>query len=152
MGREELIRRLESEFGDLLAALGGLSEETASRVCHGDWSTKEVLAHIAGWHREMTGAFERLSRGERASPPGVDYNDTDGWNARLVEQYRGKSWEDMVEELKASKEAFVAAARLVPEERFEEGKTAARLLQRPGFEHYQEHIGPLLEWRKREGV
>jgi len=53
--------------------------------------------------------------------------------------------------LRASKEAFAAAARLVPDDRFEEGRAAYRILHNAGIDHYREHAPAIREWRQREG-
>ena len=34
-----------------------------------------------GWLREMTPALERLTRGERPTPEGIDWSNVDAWNA-----------------------------------------------------------------------
>lgn len=152
MGRDDVLRTLDSEFDALLQTVAGLGDEQMNRVWFGDWSLRDILAHIAGWHREMVGALERITRGERPVPEGVDYSDADSWNARFAEAALATAPAAMIGELKASKEAFVAAARNVPEDRFEEGKTAYRILHTTGIDHYREHTPPIQEWRQREGI
>ncbi len=46
----------------------------------------------------------------------------------------------VLDDLRASKEAFVAGALKVPDDRFAEGRAAARILETTGFGHYAEHI------------
>ncbi len=152
MSREELLKALDTEFASLLAAIDGLSDEQMTRVWFGEWSVRDILAHIAGWQREMAGAFQRIARGERPAPEGVDYSDTDAWNARFAAAQRSTAPAAMVEELKASKEAFAAAARQVPEDRFEEGRAAFRILHNAGIDHYREHYPPIREWRERQRI
>ena len=152
MGRDNLIREAEGEFQNLVSAIDGLSDEQMNRVWYGDWCVRDILAHVSGWHREMTGVFERIYRGERPVPEGVDYNEADAWNARFAEAHRGTSPAAMVKELHVSEEAFLAAARQIPEERFEEGRAGNRILHSTGIDHYREHVPAIREWRKREGI
>ncbi len=152
MGKVELLRSLDVEFASLLAAVDGLSDEQMTRVWFGDWCVRDILAHIAGWHREMAGAFQRIARGERPAPDGVDYSDADAWNARFAAAHRSTSPAAIVQELKASKEAFAAAARQPPEDRFEEGRAAYRILHNAGIDHYREHAPAIQAWRRREGT
>ncbi|GBD14185.1 hypothetical protein HRbin25_00054 [bacterium HR25] len=152
MGKQELIAEAEETFQQLWQAVSALPEEAATRPWLGEWSVKDVLAHIAGWHREMAGVLERMARGERPVPEGVDYNDTDGWNARFAQAHKGTPWPQMLAELRASKEAFLAAARQVPDDRFEEGRAAHRIMQGTGTRHYREHLEQIAEWRQREGL
>jgi hypothetical protein len=152
MGKQELLQQVEEGFQQLLAAVEDLSEEAATRIWYGSWSVRDIIAHIAGWHREMAAALERLARGERPTPEGVDYSDADAWNARFAQAPAGSPWQQVLAELKASKEALLAAAQQVPEERFQEGRAAFRILHNVAIDHYQEHIPAILEWRRREGL
>ena len=151
MSREELLQALDAEFASLLSTLEGLGEEAATRVWYGDWSVRDILAHISGWHREMAQAFERIARGERPVPEGVDYGDPNPWNAGFAKASVDTRFADMVQELKASKTAFVRAAEQVPTDRFEEGRAAYRILHASGIDHYREHAPEIREWREREG-
>src|SRR5712692_1160577 len=100
----------------------------------------------------MSGAFERIARGERPVPEGVDYSDADPINARFAEAQRNADANGILAELRASKDAFVAAARTVPEDRFEQVKSGYRILHTTGIDHYREHMPPIREWRQRRGI
>src|SRR3990172_9184416 len=152
MTKEKLLAALDSGFAGLLDAVSGLSEEQMSRVWYGDWSVRDILAHVAGWHREEIAMLERMARGERAVPETADYSDDDAWNARFAAKWRAASAGEVLAELNASKEAYVAAAGRLPEERFEEGRTAQRLVREGCIEHYREHGDEIREGREREGI
>lgn len=152
MSKQQLLDELETEFAKLLEAIDGLTDEQMLKVWYGDWSVRDILGHIVGWHHEMDGVLERISRGEKPVPDGVDYNDPDPWNAKFAETWQSASPQAVVEELTASKDLFVKAAKLVPEDRFEEGRSAARIVQATGFGHYKEHAPEIAEWRKKEGI
>ncbi len=150
--RDQLIAQLNHSFDDLLAAVQDLSDGQMTKVWFGEWGVREILAHVAGWHWEMSKALERIARGERPVPEGVSYDDADTVNAGFVRAATGKSPRDVLEDTIASKDAFLAAALTVPEDRYEEGRTAARLLETTGFGHYQEHLPQIQDWRRREGI
>jgi hypothetical protein len=152
MSKDALLREMEAGFADLLSAVDGLSEEQMTRVWYGDWSVRDILAHVAGWHREEIAMLERMARGERPVPESADYTDDDAWNARFVAKWRAASAGEVLAELKAIKEAYLAAAGRLPEERFEEGRTAQRLVREGCTEHYREHAGEIRSWREREGI
>ena len=152
MSRDDILKTLDTEFDALLKTADGLGDEQMRQVWFGDWGVRDILAHVAGWHREMAEAFERIARGERPVPEGVDYSDADSINARFAEAQHNADATGIIAELKASKDAFAAAARLVPEDRFAEGKTAHRILFGTGIDHYKEHEPAIREWRQREGI
>ena len=152
MSKDALLREMDAGFAGLMDAVNGLSEEQMTRVWYGDWSVRDIVAHVAGWHREEIAMLERMARGERPVPESVDYTDDDAWNARFAAKWRAASAGDVLAELRASEGAYLAAASRLPEERFEEGRTAQRLVQQGCIEHYREHADEIREWREREGI
>jgi hypothetical protein len=150
--RDEVLHTLNHEFDNLIKSVEDLDEEQMTKVWFGDWGVREILAHVAGWHWEMTGALDRMAKGERPVPEGVNYDDADSLNARFAGGIQNTDPDEVIEDLHASKEAFVAAARQLSEERFEEGKTAFRILHTTGIDHYREHYPAIQEWRQREGI
>ena len=146
-----LLEDLEKFFSDLQDAIDGLTYEQLITTIEGEWSVRDMLGHIIGWHHEMDDALERIARGERPWPEDADYSDSDAWNARFAETWRNASPEAVIAELTASKNLFVEAARLVPDEKFEEGRSAYRIITGVGTNHYAEHAPVIRAWRKREG-
>jgi hypothetical protein len=150
--KAELLKDLDIAFSELESAIEGLTHAQKLQKWYGDWCVYDICSHIIGWHHEMDDALERLARGEKPVPEGVDYNDSDSWNKRFVDTWIQSSGEAVLEELVASKNMFASAASLVPEEKFAEGKTAARILTTTGTNHYREHAPAIQEWRNKEGL
>jgi hypothetical protein len=150
--KDELLRQADDDFGALKRALVGLSDDAMRRPCSGAWGVREILAHIAGWQREMIPVLERVARGERPIPEGVSYEDVDGWNARHVAARRGLTVEGVRAELDASHCDFLAAAGAVPEARFAPDRTAARVVDLNGPHHYREHAAQIRAWRRQAGL
>jgi len=149
---DALLQDLEKSFAELQEAIAGLTHEQLVTPFDGDWSVRDVLGHIIGWHHEMDDALERIARGERPVPDGVDYSDADTWNARFVKTWRNAGPEAVVAELSASKNFMVEAARAIPDEKFEEGRAAYRIVTTTGTNHYAEHAPRIRAWREREGI
>ena len=59
----------------------------------------------------MTGAMERMARGEKPTPEGVDYSDADAWNARFAAAMRPQSSSTVVADLQQSFAKYRRAAR-----------------------------------------
>jgi hypothetical protein len=147
-----LLRESESEFEGLKRALGGLTETQMRQVWCGTWSAREIVAHISGWHREMAPALGRMARGERPFAEGASYDDVDAWNARFAEPAKTAATAELLASLDASHRAFMTAAAGVPAERFAPGKTAWKLVDLNGREHYRSHAKDIADWRKRQGI
>ncbi|OGL02532.1 MAG: hypothetical protein A3D33_10495 [Candidatus Rokubacteria bacterium RIFCSPHIGHO2_02_FULL_73_26] len=150
--KDDLLGRAARELRALHDALRGLNEADTTRVWLGAWSVRDIVAHISGWHREMTPVLERLARGERPIPEGVSYDDVDGWNARFVAARRGASVADALLELDRSHEDFMRAAAAVPAERYVPGRTAWKIVDLNSAHHYREHGDQIRAWRAAQGL
>jgi hypothetical protein len=150
--KDELLNEAAREYKALHEALQGLNEENMTEVWLGTWSVRDIVAHIAGWHREMSPALERLARGERPIPEGVSYDDVDGWNERFAAARRSTTVADVLLELDQTHATFLKAAAAVPADRFQPGKTAWKIVDLNGGHHYQEHREQIAAWRSSRGV
>jgi Mycothiol maleylpyruvate isomerase N-terminal domain len=144
MDKQTMIAEVQGGFDRLLATAQGLDDAAMNEVFYGTWTAKDVLAHISGWQHTMTSALERMARGERPTPEGVDYSDADAWNAKFAAAMAPQSGPTVVADLKQSFANYIRAAKALPEDRFGEGKTVNRLLDTSCSGHYAEHL-PALE-------
>jgi Protein of unknown function (DUF1706) len=144
--RHAIIQSAEHEYANLMAAVHGLDEARMTEKWLGTWGVRQIVAHIAGWHREMTPALDRVARGE---PPYADgaYDDFDRWNARFVDERRDVATGDLLRELDASHRAFVHAIGRLSDSQLAEGGAARSLVDGVGPGHYREHAGQIAEWR-----
>jgi hypothetical protein len=147
MDKSTALQQLEDGFGELLKAVEGLDDRTATRVFYGTWSVKDILAHMSGWHHQMSGAMERMARGEKPTPEGVDYSDSDGWNARFAAAMAPQNTSTVIADLKQSFATYLRAAKAIPDDRFGEGKTINRLIEGSGYGHYREHLPEIQKFR-----
>lgn len=145
--KDRLLDEARRDYAGLREALTGLDEAAMERTWLGTWGVKEIVAHMAAWHRAMIPALERLSRGEKPLPEGVSYEDVDAWNARFAAGARARTGADLLRELDETHAAFLRAATPVPAERVAEGKSAYRIIDLNGGHHYREHAEQIRAWR-----
>ncbi|MFQ5878679.1 MAG: ClbS/DfsB family four-helix bundle protein [Dehalococcoidia bacterium] len=150
--KQKLLDELGQTYHGLLADLKGLSEEQLTKAWLGTWSVREILIHVVGWQREMIGAMERIGRGERPTPEGVDYGDTDAWNARFVREAGQRPVSLVLADLGAIYADYRQAAQALPEDRFAPGRSVDRILHASAIDHFWEHATQIREWRRREGL
>ena len=149
MDKQSVLGELQTAFDELIAALKGLDERAMGKVFYGEWSVKDILAHLAGWHHQMTGAMERMARGEKPTPEGVDYSDSDAWNARFAAAMRVQNATTVVADLRQSFANSKRAAAAIPDDRYGEGKTINRMLEGSGYGHYREHLPAIKEFASK---
>lgn len=145
MDKQAVVAELQAGFDKLLGTVQSLDERAMNETILGTWSAKDIVAHIAGWQHTMTGAMERMARGEKPTPEGVDYSDSDGWNARFAAAMAPQSATTVVADLKQSFANYLRAAKALLDDRFGEGKTVNRLLEGSGYGHYAEHLPVIAE-------
>lgn len=147
-----VLHDLELAYQEFRGPLLKLDAAAFGEVFVGEWNLSQLLAHMAGWFREMTPAFGRVARGERPTPPGVDYSNPDEWNQKFAADSRpGKAALRDFEEAWAD---YLAAAKALPDSFFgkdpESGKLRIgnRLLQGAGLGHFEEHQPEVEAWLK----
>ncbi|MGB2694524.1 MAG: ClbS/DfsB family four-helix bundle protein [Dehalococcoidia bacterium] len=151
------LQELDKEYKALRTLVDDLDDAALTRVWYGGWSIKDVIAHVLGWEREMTGALQRIARGERPAAEGVDYSNPDAWNETFSQAMKPIDSNTVLAAWGQTHMTYVKAAKAVGEDRYgasDDGKpkTANRLLEASGTGHYREHAEAIREWRKREGL
>jgi hypothetical protein len=92
--RENLVEALQQMRDEELRFLDTLSDE--ERVAVGTveaWAAKDVFAHVLAWKLR---AAQSLAAARGGEPPPAWDGDTDTQNAALFEQYRDRSWDDVL--------------------------------------------------------
>lgn len=146
------IHDLELGYQEFRGPIAELDETAYAETWLGTWNLSQLLAHMAGWYREMTGAIERAGRGERPTPEGVDYGDTAPWNERFAKD--AKPGKAALSDFDHAYQAYLKAARALPEKMFgtdperDRPLIGNRLLQGAGIGHFEEHQPELEAWLK----
>ena len=150
--KESTLKLVNEEYEKLREAIEGLSTDQLSQVWFGTWAAKDIIAHVLGWEHEMTVLMQRLTRGERPTPEGVDYSNADEWNAKFALAMAPIGPPTVLANWRQTHMNFVNAAKAVPDDRYGEGKTVNRVLESSGYGHYRQHAADIREWRKRESI
>lgn len=154
--KEQAIRDLHHGYQQFRRPIAELDDDAFNQVWLGRWGLSQLLAHMAGWYREMTPGFARVVRGERPTPEGVDYSDSDAWNAKF--EKLAKPGRAALADFDQAYQDYLAAAKSLPDELYgvdpERGrpKIGNRLLQASGIGHFEEHQEQLDAWLKSRGA
>ncbi len=112
----------------------------------GRWGVRELVAHLAGWHNELSRAFERMARGERPAPEGANWEDVQHWNDIFAAGAQGKHKDQIMREFDEAVARFRELGAKLPDERFGLGKTANAIFQRTGTEHFYTTAEMIRNW------
>jgi hypothetical protein len=104
----ELLHAARDAERDLYAMLSDEKRDAAGTI--GDWSAKDVLAHLAAWRAIEARRLQATARGELAPADDPDPDEpVDDANARLHAERVGRSWEEIDREADASVKALTDA-------------------------------------------
>ncbi|HEY7126228.1 MAG TPA: DinB family protein [Ktedonobacterales bacterium] len=144
----DVIESLTRSRHTLLETFAGLSNATLDQKgVVGEWSIKNVLAHVAAWEQTVTGFVpERLATGAK---PAIfaQMTDEDTWNEKEVARHEHLTPQEQVQQLAAAREALLQLIRGLGDEALNrqhpwpewKDTLAAYLLDSIGG-HEQEHL------------
>ena len=154
----ESIHTARAEWEALLAEVG--EAHMVQPGATGDWTFKDVIAHLSAWRQRDLALLEAARRGEKpADPPWPEGLDTDQINAWIYEQNRNRPLEDVLAESAATWQQLEEGLLELPEDvlfdpaRFEwmEGERLGPSVVGGCLDHYYEEHAPTLHaWLQRQ--
>lgn len=150
MDRQQLLRKLDQAWAALKESYAGLSDSQLTEPgVMGQWSVKDILAHVTTWEEEALQNLPLISTG--GSPPryASQYGGIDAFNALMTEQKRGLSLSEVLRQLDETHRQLIAYLQSVPEEVFTRETRFRRRLRLDTYSHYPLHAKAIREWRKR---
>jgi hypothetical protein len=137
--KQGVVEETRTAYGEFQDAVRGLSDDQLTTPFLGTWSLREITGHLIGWQEQMTTGFERMARGERPTPEGVNWTDVQSWNDKFATGVQGRAVADLMQELDGRVSMMITALEALPDDRFGEGKTTNRMAEAAGFGHFREH-------------
>jgi len=126
--KDDLLTAIEKERGALETLLETLSPEQMTEPgVVGEWSVKDVLAHLVEWEQMCLGWYEAGLRSEvpPLPAPGFKWNQTPQLNQQIYEKHRSQPLDDVLEQFHAShREILKVIQGLSNEELFAPGHYA----------------------------
>ncbi len=118
----------------------------------GRWGVREIVAHLTGWHQQLSMGLERMARGERPTPEGVDWTDVQHWNDIFAAGAQGKDKAQILQEFDEAVARFRQIGAQLPDDRFGPDKTANGIFRRAGSGHFPTHAAMIRDWLARRAA
>jgi hypothetical protein len=149
MDRQQLLARLARRWQEFNQSYTGLPDAAMTEPgVVGDWSVKDLLAHITTWEGEALKALPLLLEGQQ--PP--RYGGVDRFNAQEAAHKRRLTLEDVLQQLAETHRRLLAFLDIVPETYFT-GETRFRhRLRLDTYGHYLQHTVSIRAWRSARGL
>lgn len=150
MDKTKFIARLALAWGDFNDSFAGLSEERMLQPgVTGDWSVRDILAHVSWWEEETLKHLPEILQGIRLQRYSVLYGGIDAFNALKTEAWRSFTLAEVRARLEATHRRLIEYLQSVPEEHFSSGGRFLRRLRLDTSSHYPIHARLIREWRER---
>jgi hypothetical protein len=150
MNRQQLLRKLDKAWAEIKESYAGLSDSQLTEPgITGNWSVKDILAHVTTWEEEALKYLPLINKGGRPPRYSVKYGGIDAFNAQMTEQKRGLSLSEVLRQLDEIHRRLIAYIQSVPEEQFTRETPFRRRLRLDTYSHYPIHTKMIREWRER---
>jgi hypothetical protein len=112
----DLIRVERRRLEDFLAELS--QEDMVQSGVIGEWSVKDVLAHLVDWEQRCLNWIGVSFRGEapETPAPGMTWKDVDILNQQIFAKHRNRTLEAVLEEFHSSYQAILKTVEGISEE------------------------------------
>ena len=150
MDRQKLLKQLDRAWTAFKESYAGLSDSqlTESGVT-GNWSVKDMIAHMTWWEEEALKHLPLIIKGGRPPRYSVKYGGIDAFNALMTEQKRSLSLSDVLRQQDETHRRLIAYIQIVPEEQFTRETRVRRRLRLDTYNHYPKHAKAIRAWREQ---
>jgi len=146
--KQRLLRRLDTAWAALKESYAGLSDPRLTEPgVTGDWSVKDILAHVTTWEREALTHLPLILAGGRP-PRYVRYGGIDAFNAKMTDEKRGLSLAEVLQQLDDTHRHLVDFVRRAPDAQLTRDTRFRRRLRLDTYGHYPQHARAIREWRE----
>ncbi|MGH2711168.1 MAG: DinB family protein [Actinomycetota bacterium] len=137
--KRELLEQDDKGWADLRSLIDDLTPEQANEPGYnGEWSVKDLIAHIGSWFAEAGVMLEQMRMGTYTR----ERLDVDGLNKTWFETWRDKDMNTVKSELMSARSRMLEEWDRLPEVDDE----AKRWFYESTAEHYEEHLPRLRDW------
>jgi hypothetical protein len=137
--KDGIISGLVAARKKILDAASLLSPVEQDDVFLGEWSVKDLLAHLIGWDYTNLQAVQEIRAGRR--PGFFEHYDRDwkSYNARLVAEYKRDDFGELVAAVEQSHRALIDYLQAVPADEYLKRKKIGTLLRAETTDEEEHH-------------
>ena len=149
MNRQQLLDRVDTAWTAFQASYAGLpSSRLTEPGVAGDWSVKDIIAHVTWWEEEALRHLPVIMAGDRPPRYSVTYGGIDAFNAMMAERKRDVPLSDVLTEQNDTHQRLIDFIQSVPEDQLTRETRFRRRLRLDTYSHYPIHTKTIEEWRQ----
>ncbi len=156
MDKTRILDEMRAKYGALEEILTPLDETLMTTAgVNGNWSIKDIMAHITSWHHRLLAWLHAASRNEEPAISGPDSDEEmDRLNEQFYEENKSRSLDDVLADFHTSYLQILDMVQTLDNEdltnphRFAwtKGNPLWYLVAGDTYEHYLEHSQPIKVW------
>ena len=153
MNTEQLISRLDRAWKDFEESYAGLTDaELLTPGVTGDWSVRDIIAHVTWWEEEALKHLPHILEGVRPPRYSVKYGGIDAFNALMTERRRDLSLAEVLHHHDEVHARLIDYVRGAPEELYATDTRFRRRLRLDTYSHYPIHAKAVRAWRTKVAI
>lgn len=161
MEKEELLEELKESREKTLGLLDDLPDEALEEPgVLGNWSIKDILAHLTSWEAELIKLLWQASQGQKPSSAHFSGRTVDQLNAQWFKENKNRPLERVLADFTAVRKQTLRRLEnfsnkdLNNPDRFLwlKGKPLWEWVAEDTFRHEEEHRGQIRRWKSRRGM
>ncbi len=148
--RASIYDLLEDARRELMTAVEGIPPERMTAPVIGDWSAKDILAHIAFWEEIAIPDFQRVARDDTPALAHFQPEKLDTWNELSMAMRRSFPLAQVLRELHDTRQAMKQQLESLPDDAFMTGWAPLYCAITVG--HDRQHAEHIRAWREKESA
>jgi hypothetical protein len=153
VNRQQLLNRLDTAWVAFQASYAGLSNSRLTEPgVTGDWSVKDLIAHVTWWEEEALRHLPLIIVGDRPPRYSVAYGGIDAFNAMMAERKRDVSLSEVLTQQDDTHQRLIDFVQSVSEDHFTRETRFRHRLRLDTYSHYPIHTKAIQEWRQRRSL
>jgi hypothetical protein len=150
MKREQLLARLDAAWRAFQASYAGLPEARLTEPgVAGDWSVKDVIAHVTTWEEEALAHLPTILAAGAPPRYATKYGGLDAFNALTAARWREAPLADVLRRQDETHRRLLEFIEQGPEDQFATETRFRRRLRLDTYSHYPLHTEMIRDWRER---
>jgi hypothetical protein len=150
MHKQQLLKRLDKVWAAIQESYVDLSESQLTEPgVTGNWSVKDILAHVTTWEQEALKHLPVILEGGRPPRYSIKYGGINAFNAQMTEEKRRLSLSDVLRQFEETHRRLIDYIQSSPEQQFTRETRFRRRLRLDTYSHYPKHAKAIREWRNR---
>ena len=150
MDKQQLLKRLEMKWAAIKESYTGLSDSQLTEPgVVGNWSVKDILAHVTTWEEEALKYLPVILEGGTPPRYRVAYGGIDAFNALMTERKKSLPLSEVLRQVDEVHRRLLDLIQSAPEDQFARETRFRRRLRLDTYHHYPQHAEAIRRWREQ---